>query len=1021
MVSRIEVRSKIGDPRTRERTKKLEGLGIHASVDEVVDVYTIDADLNREQLETVAGLLINPVTHEVKINDAFIPRSFNSGVEVGFLPGVTDNIGNTVRGEIHDSLGLELEGQVVYSSQLMLTSHSTDVDPISIGEVFSNPVIQSVHTKNEEQFLRHNGMDVITRRVRITERPRANIVNLLDADDDELMRIGKFGTHEADREIAREDYERELRNNSDNALKLGDFFEMDGRYYEKIRGGTLAMDLTYMKAVKNKSRALGRNLTDVEVEVIGQSWSEHCCHTLFADSIDDIKEGLFKIFIKRATEEVRRKKGSRDLCVSVFKDNAGVIRFDEQNNITVKVETHNSPSALDPFGGAITGIVGVNRDPMGTGLGSKPFLNISGPFCFSSPFDESVYYRDRGLTQRMLSPRQINDGVTEGVRVGGNCSGIPTSHFRNYFHRGYRGKPLVHVGTAGIMPVESAGRPSHEKRARVGNYVVMVGGRVGRDGIHGATFSSESLNTGSPVGAVQIGDAITQKIESDMIIKEARDRGLYTSITDNGAGGLSSSVGEMAKESGGAELWLDKVPLKYPGLPPKHITISESQERMTLAIPKENWEEFSDLARRRGVEATIVGEFNDSGKFSATYHGEVVMDLDLEFLHNGRPERPLTTTFTRKTFEEPNVPQGDLTKALHSMLARENITSLEYIARQFDHEVQGGSVIKPLQGKGRVYGSATITRPVLSSKKGVVFSQGINPDYSEIDTYHMAANAIDSAIRNAVATGANLEDIVLLDNFCWCSSNDKERLGQLKRACQACYDYAIEFETPFVSGKDSMFNDFNGYDEQGNKVKISVPPTLTITALGIMDDVRKAVSIDAKKAGNLVYVLGFTKEELGGSEYFRMLGEQTRGEAFVGNTVPRVDSNINKGIYRAFYSAVEKGLVASCASVELGGLGVALAKTSVGGRLGMEVDLTEVASYCTREDYTLFSESSGRLVVSVNPKFQKEFEATIGRNMCKLVGKIRDDDKFIINGKTGSIDTTVDKLEECYKGTFKDF
>lgn len=704
--------------------------------------------------------------------------------------------------------------------------------------------------------------------------------------------------------------------------------------------------------------------------------------------------------------------------------------FDNTFFITHKVETHNSPSALDPFGGAITGIVGVNRDAIGFGLGAKPVINTYG-FCFGNPDDQRMLYRDAQRRQPMLSPRRIMEGVVEGVNVGGNCSGVPTPQGFVYFDDRYCGKPLVFVGTVGLIPRESAGRPSHQKKAQPGDYIVMVGGRVGKDGIHGATFSSEAMDSGSPATAVQIGDPITQKKLSDVIVKEARDLGLYTSITDNGAGGLSCSVAEMAKESGGCRVYLDKVRTKYAGLAPWEIWISESQERMTLAVPKDRWDAFNDLMQRRGVEATVIGEFTDSGSCVVDYHRETVMDVELDFLHNGLPPRPMQATYTPKFHEElPSIPLlEDLTNSLHTMLRRLNIASFEFISRQYDHEVQGGSVLKPLQGRGRVNGDATITKPVLDSPKGIILSQGVNPSYGDIDTYAMAACAIDTAIRNAVVAGADLDHLALLDNFCWCSSNDPERLGQLEAAARACYNFAVGYETPFISGKDSMFNDFNGFDAEGRPMKISVPPTLLISSIGVMEDAHKAVSLDAKCAGDLVYVLGEDLDELGGSEYFALLGEQQRGERFIGNLVPTVNVTANKERYDAFHQCVTEGIIASAQSVHRGGLAVALAKTAMGGKLGMDIYLNKLPDGVLRDDNALYSESQGRIVVTINPENKARFEAimrvevTMSNGAFAPVGMVRGDSSFTIYGNGGNriINTTVDSLLESYREPMRDY
>lgn len=988
MPHRIEVKSEIVDTRAEVIKKKLKSQGFSVEDIQLVDVYTIKAELSSPKLEQIASMLSNPVTEKATIKKHQAPARFNWAIEMGFLPGVTDNVANTAKEGIEDLLKTKFDRQAVASSQLMfVTGDLCREDANAIGNNLANSLIERIHIKNYDEFIANNGMDVIFPEVKLDTQPTADVVDILNATDEELIIIGKQGIANAD----------------------------------GTRRGPLALSLTYMKAMQTYFQKKGRNPTDVELESIAQTWSEHCKHTIFADPLDEITEGIFKTYIKGATNRIRKEKGEKDFCVSVFTDNAGIMEFDEDYNITLKIETHNSPSALDPFGGAITGIVGVNRDPMGTGLGSKPFINISGPFCFANPEKDSTLYKGANKTQKMLSSRRIMDGVIEGVRVGGNCSGIPTSHFKLIFDERYRGKPLVYVGTGGSMLKKVCGKPSHEKQAKPGDYIVMTGGRVGQDGIHGATFSSEVMDAGSPATAVQIGDPITQKKLSDALVKEARDLGLYNSITDNGAGGLSCSVAEMAEECNGCYVKLDDVPLKYPGLEPWKIWISESQERMTLAVPKEKLKQFLKLMEKRGVEATVIGEFTDSGQCVVEYNNRIVMSVDMDFLHHGLPPRPMKTTYTKVKYEEPAIPKlEDLTKSLHSMLSRQNIASFEFISQQYDHEVQGGSAIKPLQGRGRINGDATVTRPVLSSKKGVIIAQGINPSYSDIDTYHMAACAIDTAVRNAVAAGADLEQLALLDNFCWCSSDEPEKLGQLKEAAKACYDYSVAYGTPFISGKDSMFNDFKGYDEDGKPIKISVPPTLLATSIGVMKDAKKAVSLDAKIEGDLVYVLGETHDELGGSEYFAMTGEEQRGEKYIGNNVPKVDAEKNKKLYKALQKSIDKGVVASAQSIHQGGLAVALAKTAMGGNLGVSVSLEKLPGTATRDDFKLYSESQGRIVVTVDPKNKEKFEKMMEENSYAQIGEVTKEN-FIIKGKEEKeiIKTSIDDMLKSYKSTFK--
>ncbi|MDD5181879.1 MAG: AIR synthase-related protein [Candidatus Nanoarchaeia archaeon] len=995
--TRIEIESKISDTRADVRRKKFETIVPAEKIKEVRirDVYTIDKEFSGEELQKISAMLVNPVTEKPVIGSE-LPKSPEKGIElhaieVGYLPGVTDNVSHTVKEGIADLFGTEFApDEGVYTSQVTLIEGNLSPEELkTIKDSMANPLIQRISTFDYKELESGKGFPTIVPKVKLNKEPSADLVDILNATDEELAVIGKKGIANAD----------------------------------GTRRGPLALDITYMKTIQGYFKNEKRNPTDVELESIAQTWSEHCKHTIFADKIDDIGEGLYKAFIKSATNTIRKRKGKKDFCVSVFTDNAGGIVFDKDYIVTHKVETHNSPSALDPFGGSITGIVGVNRDAIGFGLGAKPIFNIYG-FCFADPNDTSPLYKGENFTQKMLSSRKIMDGVIEGVNVGGNCSGIPTPQGFVFFNEGYKGKPLVFVGTGGLIPVESCGRDSCQKKAEPGDYIVMVGGRVGKDGIHGATFSSEAMDSGSPATAVQIGDPITQKKLSDAIVKEARDMGLYTSITDNGAGGLSCSVAEMARECGGCYVNLNAVPLKYPGLEPWEIWISESQERMTLSVPKDKWAEFSELMENRGVEATVIGEFTDSGRCIVDYKNKIVMDVDMEFLHDGLPQRPIKTKRVHTVHEAPEIPlQQDWTETLHEMLKRPNIASFEFISQQYDHEVQGGSVLKPLQGAGRVNGDATVIRPLLTSKKGVVLSQGINPTYSSIDTYHMAACAIDTAIRNAVAAGADMEHLALLDNFCWCSSDEPERLFQLKEAARACHDFSIAYGTPFISGKDSMFNDFKGYNEKGEKVKISVPPTLLISSIGVIEDAAKSVSLDAKCEGDIVYILGTNMDELGGSEYFAMEGEKQRGKPYIGNNVPKVYTHENKKTYNALSKAIDAELVASVQSVDRGGVSVALVKTAMGGMLGMDISLAEANGVYSRDDYSLFSQSPGRLVVTVAPQYKDQFEDIMHGTSIAEVGTVRGDNRFIIRGIDDKeiVSTTVDSLLKSYKSTFEGY
>lgn len=987
MAHRIEAGFLVPDTRAAVRLSNFreQEFGDKITAVEVVDVYTTDHDFSDVELEKIAGALTNPVTQAFAIDKSYVVNNFDYAVEVGFLPGVTDNVGTTAREIVEDLLKMKFaDGEAVYTSQVTFVKGKiTEKEAKVLGESMANPLIQRICVKSCEKYLVDGGMERVAPKVDLHHEPRVDEVDL-QISDEELQKIGKEG-----------------------------ILNSDG-----TRRGPLALEMDYLRTIQEHFRSLGRKPTDVELESLAQTWSEHCKHTIFAARMDEIKEGIYKYYIKRSTNEIRAQKGNKDFCVSVFKDNSGGIVFDDKWVVTDKAETHNSPSALDPFGGAITGIVGVNRDTMGFGKAAKPIINRYG-FCLADPADKSLLYKGKNKTQKMLSPRRIMDGVIAGVNAGGNCSGIPTPQGFLYFDDRYKGKPLVFAGTVGLIPREVNGESCWEKQAKAGDKVVVVGGKVGQDGIHGATFSSEVMDSGSPSTAVQIGDPITQKKMSDAIVKEARARGLYNSITDCGAGGISCSVAEMARECGGSRVELDKVPLKYPGLDPWQIWISESQERMTLSIPSQKVDEFMDLMKRRGVEAWVIGEFNDSGKCEVIYKGEKVMDLDLSFLHDGLPPKFLKTTYTKITHDEPTAEcPADLTDTLYRMMSRLNLASFDFVSHQYDHVVQGETIVGPLQGKGRVNGHASVMAPVLNSLKGVVVSQAINAKYSDIDTYYMAASAIDSAIRNAVAIGAPLDYIALMDNFCWCSSNEEERLGQLKEAARGCYDYATAYGTPFISGKDSMFNDFKGYDEQGSSIKISVPPTLLVSSLAVMSDYRKAVTLDVKFPNDLIYVVGETNDELGASEYFEELG-------FIGNNVPKVDAVQNVKIYQAVEKAIQAGLVASCESVLLGGLGVALARKAIGGQLGLDISLENLPrrGKVTRPDYLLFSESQGRLLLSVNPAKKAGFEALFVGLPLAQIGIVREDQKFNLTDLTGNtvISTDVPMLEKNYRLTFKGF
>lgn len=947
----------------------------------LVDVLIVDGDFSADEKQILCDNLARPlraaprITEEGTKGDLSLYGDFGIAVEVGFLPGVTDNVANTAKQIFEDALKRSMEDVSVHSAKLYLLSGADDATLTSFVAQRHNPLIERALIERRAQ-LAENGLPVIVPRVRTTGTAEVTDVDL-DIDDDALFAIGEKGIEDAD----------------------------------GTRRGPLGLRPAYMKAIQAYFKQEGRKPTDVEIETLAQTWSEHCKHTIFASPIDEIEEGLYKGCIKKSTQEIRTKRGKDDICVSVFSDNAGGILFDEDYYVVDKVETHNTPSALDPFGGALTGIVGVNRDCLGFGMGAKPIINRYG-FCLATPDTTQDLYRDSAGTDKALETDFIMKGVVRGIEEGGNQSGIPTPQGFVYYDDRYRGKPLVFAGTIGLIPKEVNGKPSYEKTANPGDLIVMMGGRVGKDGIHGATFSSEALNEGSPVTAVQIGDPITQKKLSDTLIREARDKNLYRAITDNGAGGLSSSVGEMGEMSGGFVLDLDKVPLKYPGLAPWEIWVSESQERMTLAVPPEKFEELQSLMASRGVECSAIGEFADNGRAMLRYNGKTVMDLSMDFLHDGLPETRLETQEFTADHAEPALPEdGAIADSFKAVMSHPNITTREFLDTLYDHEVQATSVLKPVCGKGRIHVDAAVTRPVYGKPSGVVTSHGLFPRYSDVDTYAMAAASIDYAVRAALCVGAPLSHMALLDNFCWCDSTDPKRLYQLKQAALACRDVALAYETPFVSGKDSMFNDFRGFLKDGTPITVSVPPTLLVSAIGVMGDVTKAVSADAKIAGDKLFLLGTTKDETGGSAFFETMDA-------CGMKVPGLNLDETKPMYQAYHDALEEELIASAIPLGSGGLAAAMAKKLIGGQKGAAIDLSVMQAETGLSLHSLlFSETTGRILVSVAPENMESFFEHFQEMDVTPIGTVADGDSLTLStNQKEAAALSVAELTTLYKG-----
>jgi len=943
----VSVKSSFSDTEGDKLEKGIRDIGITTVKQaRVSEVYLLEGELDEAEVVKIGQeLLADPVVEDFSWGEGPLSRIEGGDthvIEVAYNPGVTDPVEESVGKAIRD-LGIATVTSVKTSRKYSLRGDLSEETLQSIcDKLLVNNLIQHVVTKREVVALPSTTYKFVL-----------TTVDLLSLDDDGLMEISK------DR---------------------------------------LWLNLSEMRHIKDYFSRLGRNPTDVELETLAQTWSEHCVHKTFKSRIKFgqlVVDNLLKSTVMKVTDELKKP-----WCLSVFRDNAGVIDFDGRYAICFKVETHNHPSAVGPYGGAATGIGGVIRDILGTGLGAKPILNTD-VFCFAPP--DFPYGK---LPLGVLHPRRIFKGVRAGVADYGNRLGIATLNGAILFDERYIGNPLVFCGTVGLLPT----RMSQRGRQHTGDLVVLVGGKTGRDGIHGVTFASGELTKESETistSSVQIGDPITEKKLIDALLK-ARDNGLYRRITDCGGGGLSSAVGEMAEETG-VRVYLERVPLKYSGLSYTEIWISESQERMVLAVPPNAVDQLISIFQSEGVEATVIGEFTDTRQLELFYEGNLVGDLDMEFMHKGLPQLEKPAIWELPQHTEPDFPQPtDLREDLLGILASWNVCSKEWVIRQYDHEVQGGSVVKPLTGVNNDGPSdAAIVRPILDSDMGIIVANGINPKYGDIDPYWMAASAIDEALRQIVAVGGSLRRLALLDNFCWGNPDKPDRLGGLVRAAQACYDVALGYETPFISGKDSLYNEF-----ETEKESICIPPTLLISAVAVMDNVERVVTMDCKREGDLVYIIGTTWNELGGSQYYGIHG-------YVGNRVPRVDPKKGKKVMDVLSAVMEMGLVKACHDLSEGGVGVAAAEMAFAGGLGMVIHLGQVplGEAMNRNDYVLFSESNTRFLVEVAPENRHQFERMMAGVDFAAIGQVTRKGKFEVYGLNGEmvLSAPITELKEAWQ------
>ena len=920
------VHNKTNDPRNGGYLQDAHALGFqHLHSINVQDLYFIEGQLSQEMSQQLAlNLLSDPVTQSVSWTElsserAELSRAEDGSVvlEVALRPGVTDPVAEQLVRAAHE-LNLNGVHRAATGQRFLLDFDKS----VSVRESVSESLAKSLLANNVIQ--------------------RWTIGEIIPSFPEEVESTGAI-------EII------PIRNLSDDQLLA---LSKDRR---------AALDLAETQAIQNYFVREGRDPTDVEFETIAQTWSEHCVHKTFKARVevhretgtqvdtedmstrlpvfDSTIDSLIKAYLKSATDKIRAP-----WVISAFVDNAGIIDFDDEFEISFKVETHNHPSAVEPFGGANTGVGGVIRDILG--VSAKPIANTD-VLCFG-PQDLDL----DSLPEGVLHPRRIQSGVIAGVQDYGNKIGIPTVNGAVLYDEGYTANPLVFCGCVGIAP-----KGRHRKNPQVGDHVIVLGGRTGRDGLRGATFSSMTMDaqTGEVSGAsVQIGDPITEKGLIDVIVR-ARDLGIYNDITDCGAGGLSSAVGEMASKVG-CDVELTCVRLKYPGLAPWEIWLSEAQERMVLAVSPGNIPALQTLCDTFDTQLTDIGIFTGDGRLTVRYDGQVAVNMDNTFLHEGIPQRQLRaiigTQVDRETGRRGDSPDLSTSVLDHllTLLSSPNIASKASVIRVYDHEVQGGTVVKPLAGvEADAPSDATVIKPIgTRGKKGIVLSNGINPEYGKRDAYKMAWSVMDEAIRNAVAVGADPDRIAVLDNFCWGDPLRPETLGTLVEACRGCHEAALFYGTPFISGKDSLNNEYLGTDG----LRHSIPPTLLISAIGIVQDVTQSITMDLKEANNFIY----------------LIGEYTTAE----QPVPDVPK-ITRQVYRALHRAITKGYIRSAHDLSEGGLAVAAAEMCIGGRLGMQLNIEASAA---------FTEVNGCLLVEVSPQVASAFESKFQDLPIKRIGTV---------------------------------
>lgn len=932
---RLTITPKGHDPRIETILRNARDLGLGQLRDVTVsDIYFLSGNLSQSNRDEIQSILLDPL---LETGSWDYPPGQHA-IEVILHPGVTDSVAAELQ-RLAATEGIDVITATGKRYVLAGDLHSDEIERLT-SSVLANPIIEqwSIDTPAQPTLTPYSD----------TGRPRTEQIDLSSATTDAALKV------------------------------------------LNIERG-LALDIDELRTIQSYFDEHARSPTDVELETLAQTWSEHCAHKTFraAISTDDglARESLIDT-LRRSTDDI-----AAPFVVSAFVGNAGVISFTPGRTLAVKCETHNHPSAIEPFGGANTGIGGVIRDILGAAHSPIACTNI---LCFgppSLPADE--------VPTGVFHPRKVRAGVVDGIADYGNKIGLPTVAGAVLYDPAYTANPLVYAGCIGSA-THADGTTYSESKPRVGDRIIVLGGKTGRDGLRGATFSSMTMDatTGDVAGAsVQIGDPITEKLLCDVL---RHGRSTYSAITDCGAGGLSSAIGEMAEELG-ADVDLTHLPLKYPGLAPWEIWLSEAQERMVVAV--EDVTALAAMCDDHGVSYTDVGVFTGDKRLVVRCDDQVVLNLDVEFLHHGRPQRKLNATMpTTRPVATREIPEW-LTSAtpieqLKRLLAHPNIATKEAIIHRYDHEIRGATVVRPLVGvQNDGHGDGVVIAEP-TDQHGFAIGIGVNPWFGLIDPQRMAEAVVDEAMRNVVAVGADPAQVALLDNFSWGDPTRPSTLGELVAAVDGCALAARAFGAPFVSGKDSLNNEFHGSDGQRH----AVPPTLVITAIAHVPEVALTITADLKSADNILMLVGTTDNEFGGSHLAMIHNALNSG------VVPRFDPRSPQR-YRTLHAAIRDGLVVSCHDCSEGGLGVALAEMAIAGRLGVTCVPTDVFGD-NELAVDLFSESLGRFVIEVAPPQVSEI-TQLFPDSSRVIGHVTSEPIFILpNGSS----TPLAELQTCWQG-----